>query len=539
MVSPSWSRLVLQYNDQWYLEGQDKRVELDQRLIHEVALTNAKRFADGISDLQQAFASWPRANGLSWYWFSDWANKRSEFDPAFYDYCVVQTVLLLIEEYQVQSVFCIRFPARLVANLRSVQGMPPVRSTNSTIVRTESWKTIWYRHARFLFTIMRARYTLLTDRSLRRVMNRGSQDHPHTWYTSMAGKNWKNGADRIWGIDRDMFFILANDGLHDYWTYRKHKVVKGAEEPYLLFEQNTRLLDYVVSYARFFVLMVWLTIRNRRAFVDEIDLAPYFRQSIKLSFRRLPRLFPVIKGAERLGRSLPSDTTIRYYLHEYVFGRAFACGVRAGNPAIRLEGYQHGPISRLKMLHWLGRNERELQHHRLSPFPDRVVAEDVRAARLYEICGFRSVVARGDLPPRLSYMHGLHQQVSTERNTQYALVVGGLHDSQKLYDWTIQNSDRFSEMDTVAFRAHPKAKVDRGPSDQPRFSQLIDCDGSIEDNLKKATLVVATYSSVGLEAASLGISTWVVCLPGRLNESPLIDEYFEGTLSDHVKIIWG
>ena len=47
------------------------------------------------------------------------------------------------------------------------------------------------------------------------------------------------------------------------------------------------------------------------------------------------------------------------------------------------------------------------------------------------------------------------------------------------------------------------------------------------DLLSKVSKVYATYSSVAVEAKLLGIDVELINLPGKINESPLIDSDFK------------
>ena len=59
----------------------------------------------------------------------------------------------------------------------------------------------------------------------------------------------------------------------------------------------------------------------------------------------------------------------------------------------------------------------------------------------------------------------------------------------------------------------------------------------ISEYLAKVSEVIVTYSSVGFEAYLLGIQTNLVCLPNKINESPLLDLY-ERKPDNLINIIW-
>ena len=51
------------------------------------------------------------------------------------------------------------------------------------------------------------------------------------------------------------------------------------------------------------------------------------------------------------------------------------------------------------------------------------------------------------------------------------------------------------------------------------------------------SILLSHYSSVGSEAYLLGIRTYLVCLPNKINESPLLDLY-ERKPDSLINIIW-
>ena len=60
-----------------------------------------------------------------------------------------------------------------------------------------------------------------------------------------------------------------------------------------------------------------------------------------------------------------------------------------------------------------------------------------------------------------------------------------------------------------------------------KFSNLQLAEDHISQYLGKASEVVVTYSSVGPETYSIGILIKLVPLSNRINESPILDYFFE------------
>ena len=75
---------------------------------------------------------------------------------------------------------------------------------------------------------------------------------------------------------------------------------------------------------------------------------------------------------------------------------------------------------------------------------------------------------------------------------------------------------------TCYFRPHPRAN-NLYVSVFDRFVNLCIAYEPIEELLQKVSRVFVTYSSVGVEANWLGLDVTIVEIPGKLNESPLLD----------------
>ena len=117
------------------------------------------------------------------------------------------------------------------------------------------------------------------------------------------------------------------------------------------------------------------------------------------------------------------------------------------------------------------------------------------------------------------------------------LIVPGLHDGLSLLDklrsYIIRNPQK-----KFIFKPHPRSgHFKNGIPKKYNFVNISVGDKHISEYLAKVSEVIATYSSVGLEAYLLGIQVNLVCLPNKINESPLLD-VFERKPDSLINIIW-
>ena len=117
------------------------------------------------------------------------------------------------------------------------------------------------------------------------------------------------------------------------------------------------------------------------------------------------------------------------------------------------------------------------------------------------------------------------------------LIVPGLHDGLSLLDklraYIIRNPQK-----KFIFKPHPRSgHFKNGIPEKYNYVNMSVGDEHISEYLAKVSEVIATYSSVGSEAYLLGIRTYLVCLPNKINESPLLDLY-ERKPDSLINIIW-
>jgi len=96
-----------------------------------------------------------------------------------------------------------------------------------------------------------------------------------------------------------------------------------------------------------------------------------------------------------------------------------------------------------------------------------------------------------------------------------------LHDGRSMFD-CLKELITSSPENQFCFKPHPLASMDY-LTELDELPNLNVSDLAMSSLLARAKEVYVTYSSVGLEAAALGIPVRVVEIPGVINQSPLGD----------------
>jgi hypothetical protein len=322
--------------------------------------------------------------------------------------------------------------------------------------------------------------------------------------------------------DDDKYAVsILMDGLHQhvglkrYWTLRKD-IEKNR---YCLIDSHLKIWDSADGL--FWMLMgirFFSKIRGKNHVFHSIDVTGYIKQELVVSLSRLTRLMVMEKALRRFFSNLRMKELI-YYLHEYPIGRLISYVLGTGGRKISRIGFQHGPASWRKMLYFLADGEPSTSPPYLYniPIPDSVLAEDLVAAQIYQYSGYKKVRVM-DKVYRLDYLNKLE----VRKDPQTAAIVPGLHDGKALLSVMINRIKDNPEI-TYYFRPHPRAN-NSYTSAYKDYRNLTITFRPIEKLLEQVSTVYVTYSSVGPEAKRVGLDVEVVNIPGKINESPLIDE---------------
>jgi len=319
--------------------------------------------------------------------------------------------------------------------------------------------------------------------------------------------------------DKYLASILI-DGLHQHVGLAKFFKLKRG-----LPVSRFTLLDNYIKPLDVFSGIYWLskgllfsrrTKKKKYIFLD-VDLTAYVHKELRISFSRISRLMVMEKQLRRFFYYHHIEELI-YYLFEYPVGRllSYVIGTSPNKPS--RVGFQHGPASWIKMLHFLapGETSRDPPFLERAPIPDKILAEDSVSAEIYRHAGYESVEVM-DTIYRLDYLADVKINAEQDR----ALIVPGLHDGQLLLGIMKRFIAQHPKI-TCYFRPHPRANnsyVDVFD----RFANLDITYEPMEELLQKVSRVFVTYSSVGVEASWLGLDVTIVDIPGKLNESPLLD----------------
>jgi len=325
-----------------------------------------------------------------------------------------------------------------------------------------------------------------------------------------------------------MFLVhLLTDGFHQNISVRK--MIKA----FSFFKQNNRVLildsfikfsDIFKSFTIFFSLArVFFKLSRKKYYFDSIEISKNVQEELIFSYFRIPRILMWEESVKRFLNCHQIDNFF-YYLHEYSLGRFFTYVFRKYSKETKLIGFQHGPSSKRKLLYMAGNNElttTETSALKSFPVPDMVYAEDLLSKQIYDDAGYKDVKVMKEVY-RLSYLKKI---IRIKSEKLIYLIAPGLHDGE----FMLRNLEMFIKKNNrIKFFLKPHPRANNNYLDKYKsFLNIEIYKNPIYQILPQVSKVFATYSSVATEARMIGIPVEIIELPGKINESPLIDREFE------------
>lgn len=273
-----------------------------------------------------------------------------------------------------------------------------------------------------------------------------------------------------------------------------------------------------------------------------VSFFPFIREELRTSMLRTPRyLLHALRVRRFVQQTSPCGLV--YPLFDFGFGRAVAYGVRTAGTGTVLIGVQEGPYAKRKLstYHYPGElslNSGGSKDFLLSPpLPDWVILEGRGArerlqesgyptGRLY-VGGAPRVDRLVQIPCWREHRHERRKVAGRIEGKKIVLVAFGQHDAKPIMAACLPVLEKRGDYHFV-FKLHPRG----GKTPQEIQEYLAGhnlagtCSiktGDIYQLLPGADVIVATYSSVAMEAAALGYPVICLHLPNLVNATPLLD----------------
>ena len=510
------------------IKGSDVINVNDNKKLNQIAASKARYFSNFVYDQNKLFIEQGLKldDELSLYFLTDFSCKRSELFQTYSDYCNAYLIKqILLERGIGQVIFDECQPGFIEAASSLLKDIGT--SVMNPIPGKYSIPKVIAKNLYFFFKVMTGNFlTYIFVRN--EVKKNGSKKIANLFLTRYPSHLNAHALDDKYGalVGSDDRYLahLFTDGFHQNLSVKEY--LKSISRLKLL--KNVFVLDHYLRTMDVLENMV-LSIRlipkmsriaEKKYVLDGIDLSSNIRDEIYFSMMRLPRLLLWRKSINRFFGSHVVEN-FYFYLHEYSYGRFFTYMLSKYWSSINLIGFQHGPASLRKMVYMAGDGELSSKADGLTSFnvPNKVYAEDSFSANIYRSVGYDNVSVMPKIY-RLSYLNKIKRHPVKNR----ILITPGLHDGEFLLRCLLDEM-RQNSVILYILKTHPRAD-NRYVSSFCDVKNLVLADKPLLDLLAEVTKVLATYSSVAIEAKMLGIDVELIDIPGKINESPLIDDGF-------------
>ena len=211
---------------------------------------------------------------------------------------------------------------------------------------------------------------------------------------------------------------------------------------------------------------------------------------------------------------------IYYHLFEYNIGRFLSyLSKKYAKNSVSI-GFQHGPVSKRKLLNCLSDNEGSNYYNDFltkTPIPDKILCEDIQSYNSYKFFGYNNIEILNSIP-RLYYLSHIKRKKVIENTI---LIACGLHDTKVLYNYLLKS--KLYKKNKIYFKLHPRSKYFNNHDFIMKHDNIIISKKPINKYLSFVSKVYTVYSSVGYEAFILGIESIVLLSSTNINQSNLLD----------------
>ncbi len=503
----------------------------DSVLLNNIAQKNIKDYSEYIYSQNKNFI----AQGLildkklSLYFLSDFSCKRSELFSTYSDYCSAILIKTFILDNNIDRIVVDNTSFEFYTMIESISAGAQCQSIDLVVEKYKLFK-------------LGAKHMLFFGKTLISVIIRGLFDNSKssesvkkidklflTRYPLHLNYKMKEDKYAELAKGKDFLVNIITDGFHQnvgIFNFMKHINSLSTRDDIYILDRYLKISDVVKSFISIFsISKKFRMLLKKEYMLNDIDMSAHINNELKFSMARIPRLLMWKKPLSRFIKT-HRISSFYYYLHEYTYGRMFTYTFKIESPDTYLIGFQHGPASSRKLLYMAANNELLNRKDAINsfPVPNKILAEDRHSANIYKSSGYNNVQVMKKIY-RLSYLKNINRNNTV---SNLFLIAPGLHDGEflmkSLVDLILNNKQC-----QFILKTHPRG----GNRYVDNFLYLknlkIETD-DIEKILSKVSKVYATYSSVAIEARLLNIDVTIIDIPGRINESPLIDASFQKSL---------
>ena len=513
----------------------------DVKRLNEIALELKDEYSGYIYSLNDLFLQ----NGfiiedrVSAYFISDLSNKRTETFDTYLSVCHLTLIKERMKSIAIDNIVFNGCSRNFVVATKSLY--PKCNITTEGIIESSTNTLKQIKSQAYFFISALAKVAVFYYYNFKNPRVKEIENLFLTRFPLHFDKNNQEGKYGNLVTLKDYYLIsVLTDGMHQNLKLRVYmrnvRLISSELKNAILLDSYLRLKDVIVALINSLKFQYYRIILAGYSYnFNDIDISGFISLELDQSFIRIPRLIMYRDAIKTVFENYCVNNFV-YYLHEFCYGRYFTYILKTFFSTVTTIGFQHGPLSRRKLLYHLASEEPDQGENdflRHLPMPDKVLAEDSHSAKVYTEVGYSNVSIMKEIY-RLEYLKHINRR-NVQADTK--LVALGLHDGQKILNFLrkeiIENRDK-----KYILKVHPRSGRNNSIIKRVRELNAPNIEigvAPISEYLSFVSEVIVSYSSVGLEAHMLGIPTRLIQLPNKINESPLLDMQ-ELNLNDHKDI---
>ena len=489
--------------------------------LHEIAIEERDAYSRWIYSFNQTFLNRRLVfEEMSLFLLSDCSCKRTEIFETYAAICNLLLICEIIKEKTPDRIVAVSCDGKFLRSLHSVAGQVPVIVVSKRGIDLKRVKR-FLSDLRFVseitaITFLKALALVQAPKRLREVKRQYFTIYPKM--CDSHGKDNKYGS--LVGADDEYAATIISDGYHQHVSILEYFRLRRKA-----FNAGIVVIDEYLSLRDCIKCVYWLS-RLRISLIGasaatsfrNIDTSLWIKEEFSQSASRLGRFMGIMGSFERFFDDSETSEFV-YYLHEYSIGRMMSWLLGRHSRTIKAIGFQHGPAAWRKLVYFTcpeevsGKNN----YRTTIPMPKEVLAEDNRSMDIYRYAGYQNVSVMKSIY-RLAYL----EDIKIENDKLYSLIVPGLNDGAIMLN-VLVGLIKKDYMRKYFLKPHPLAN-NYYINELELIQNLVVTTDPIDTLLSTVSEVFVTYSSVGVEARRIGITVKIVDIPGRINQSPLLDE---------------
>jgi len=487
--------------------------------FHKIAFEIKNKYRDIIGNLKKYFENDYKFHGNNLFYFTEISCKRTEYLKNFDYICHILLIKSILKEKNIDRILYYNTPVEFINTINSFSNV-------NNLILKKYINTQYYFYKIFTRQIFFA-LKMLFIKLISFFYFKKKINITNNYYFSTYPKNFnfENHIKYRDFVKNNSTYILSflTDNVHQtFKIFNFLNIIKNLKKN---LNNKFILSDSFINFADFFFFIkvnyicfgiFKKKINNHK--INNIDFSNILKTDLNKSFERLTRLFVISLSYQRLAKNIKHKANFNYYLFEYPYGRMLSLSFY--NENINRIGFQHGPTGYLKMICFLSEEDKHYIYlNNLNP--NIIMVEDKSSFEIYKYGNFLNLSIMQEIY-RLKYLKNI-KRTKIINNTY--LIACGLHDGLMILN-ILMKSIKANPNVNYILKLHPKASNSKIISlvHRQKLKNLTIADKQIEYYLERIDKVFFTYTSVGSEAAFLGIDNEVIYSNFKLNESVFCKE---------------